>query len=69
MRLPLSVLAFGASVLLAQLFLPVPAAAAPAPDARVIVTFKADSAIARQQVLGSASRADLLPNVLWQTIS
>ena len=58
MRLPLSVLAFGASVLLAQLFLPVPAAAAPAADARVIVTFKADSAIARQQVLGSASRAE-----------
>lgn len=59
MRSSLAVLAVGASVLLAQLLTPMPASAAPAAlEARVIVTFKADSAIARQQVLGSASRAE-----------
>ena len=34
------------------------AEAAPAVQARVIVTFKADSALARQQVLGSPGRAE-----------
>ncbi|MEO8123325.1 MAG: S8 family serine peptidase [Burkholderiales bacterium] len=60
MRLPLSLLAVLAIVLPAQLFLHASAAAATAPaaEARVIVTFKADSAIARQQVLGSSSRAE-----------
>ncbi len=60
MRLPLSLLAVLAIVLPAQLFLFAPAAATTAPtvEARVIVTFKADSAIARQQVLGSSSRAE-----------
>ena len=58
MRLPQFVLAFGASLLLAPLFAPVSAVAAPAQEARVIVTFKADSSIARQQALGSTSRAE-----------
>ena len=60
MRLPLSMLAVLAIVLPAQLFFHAPAAAATAPaaEARVIVTFKADSAIARQQVLGSPGRAE-----------
>jgi len=58
MRLPLTFLAALAIASAAQLSLYVPAMAAPAAEARVIVTFKADSAIARQQVLGSASRAE-----------
>ncbi|HMN74774.1 MAG TPA: S8 family serine peptidase [Burkholderiaceae bacterium] len=58
MRLPLTFLAALAIASAAQLSLHAPAMAAPAADARVIVTFKADSAIARQQVLGSASRAE-----------
>lgn len=58
MRLFTPVLPALAIALSAQLFVHAPAAAAPAADARVIVTFKADSAIARQQVLGSASRAE-----------
>lgn len=56
MRLPL--LAALAIALPVQLFVPEPAAAAPAAEARVIVTFKADSPTARQQVQGSASRAE-----------
>ncbi len=58
MRLPHSLLVILAIVLPAQLCWLAPAAAETAPTARVIVTFKADSAIARQQVLGSSSRAE-----------
>lgn len=62
MRLPLSLLSALAIVLPAQLSLHAPAAAAAAPapaaEARVIVTFRTDSAIARQQVLGSPGRAE-----------
>lgn len=58
MRLPLKLLAAAAIAVPALWCAPLLAADGAAGDARVIVTFKADSAIGRQQVLGSASRAE-----------